>query len=726
MLSDGILSRIYTLSVSLFNGLGIASWNAIQSYFSSILLTEKFYVPSRVFNRSFKIMSCISHSQYNQITCCNSRNLGNAFSQYKLHPLTRKIIPLFFFLFTINLYAQDVPCDDMSSRDERKLERAKVNLEARNYIEAYDDLNRLYQKHPHCLSVLYFYGAISYALKKQDEAILSFEKVFERKPDYKPGLSYTLGRLYYERKNYQKAIPPLKYFVAHYKKSSFLNYAEKFLQLSQIRLQIKADSLLNFSPIKLPPAINTANHEYLPSLSADNKAIVFTRRVRGQEDIYMCTRDSTGRWREAFPLYGINTPRGNEGGHCFSADGRLLIFTYCNEEYTYGSCDLMIAFKQADGTWSSPRNLGREVNTTAWDSQPSLSPDKRILYFASTRDHRNSDIYYATLQSDGTYGDVKSMGSPINTAGNERTPFIAFDNETFYFSSDGHPGLGKRDIFISRKDSNGNWMQPKNLGPPLNSDENDGALFINSSATKAYFSSAKEGNVNIYVFHPDPSIAPQPVTYIEGVVYDSITRKRLIATVSVLRLRDSTMVSRFITNLDGYYLTCLPIGESYAFWVDKTGYIFYSSHVVLRNQKSVVSPMKLNIPLLSFSEIQGENTTITLKNVHFETGSSKLLPEAMPELNKLLKLLKNYPKISISIHGHTDNVGTEEDNLILSKNRANSVRQFLVKHGIQGKRIATAGFGESQPLVPNDSDAHRVVNRRTEVVIINNTLQEEK
>ncbi len=627
-----------------------------------------------------------------------------------------------FFLFCSCLLstvgtAQSYDCTQLSRRDKRRLKVVHTDIRKQRFTSALQELLPVYKDHPQCPEVQYLHGILSYNLNVLDKAIESFRTLYEIAPDYKPTISFSLGEFYMKSRDYYHAIPPLQYFLSHYPQNTYAAKAQKYLKLAQIRLQILADTLLNYHPVKLPAAINTDHHEYLPALSADNNALLFTRRIGGQEDIYMSVKDSLGKWMKARPLYDINTHTGNEGGHCFSADGRILIFTSCVKGKTFGSCDLMISFRRKGGRWSEPRNMGPEVNSSAWDSQPTLSPDGRWLYFVSTRDHRTSDIYYATRQDDGTYGDVKSIGAPINTEGNERAPFIAFDNETLYFASDGHPGLGGRDLFYSRKDSVGKWTTPVNLGVPINTPGDDGTLFINSSATEAYFSSDKDGSLDIYSFHPDSSISPNPVTYVEGYVYDSLSHERLVATVSIMRLRDSALISEIHTSGDGYFLSCLPLGEDYAFWVEKPGYLFYSSHHALIDTQDVNNPLNINIPLLAIYDIT-DSTGIILHNILFETASATLLPEAKPELLKLLHFLENNPDIKIKIVGHTDDVGSEEDNLILSRERAQSVLNYLLDKGISASRLSSDGMGESQALVPNDSPEHRALNRRTEVFIL--------
>lgn len=619
---------------------------------------------------------------------------------------------------TTGLFGQDDSCADLSKKELKRLGLVEQHVNKKEFAKALNSLLPLYDKHPTCLDVLYFYGLIAYHYEDREKAISSFNKIYNTKPDYQKTISYAIGKLYFDESDYEKAMEPLEYFIDHYPESHYAHYAEEYISLSRQRLHILSDTLTQFTPYRLPAGVNTDLPEYFPALSVDNKSLIFTRRVAGQEDIYISQLDSLGQWQAATPMTSMNTPDGNEGGHTISADGRVFIFTACRTRGTYGGCDLFISYRDSEGKWSAAQNMGPDINTAAWEAQPSLSPDKNILYFTSNRDGKKSKIYYALLQEDGSYGNVQRIGKPIDSPGNDWAPFIAYDNETLYFSSDGHPGLGNRDLFLSRKDSLGNWSQPINLGPPLNTAKEEGTIFINSTATKGYITSDKDGSLDIYEFQPDSSIAPKAVTYVEGYVYDSTSHEKLLADISVLRLRDSTVIGRFRSSRDGYYLAVLPMGEKYAFWVEKENYLFHSSHHTLTGSHGIHAPMTIDIPLIAIKDIEG-STGIILRNILYEIASSKLLPDAYPELNKLLDFMEENPGINIHIIGHTDDVGTAEDNQTLSEDRARSVVNYLIAHGIEASRLSSEGKGKSQALVPNDSEENRAINRRTEVRILN-------
>lgn len=216
-----------------------------------------------------------------------------------------------------------------------------------------------------------------------------------------------------------------------------------------------------FEPFNLGPSINSTDHEYLPSLTADGRTLVFTRRIMGQEDLFESTRRDTG-WTKAVPLTEINT-RDNEGAHCISADGNLLLFTACNRTSGLGSCDIFYSQK-IDGRWRAPGGIGKPINSEFWESQPSLSADGRTLFFASDRPggYGGSDIWVSYLDASNRWTNPVNLGNTVNTTGSDQSPFLHPDGVTLYFSSDGHPGMGGTDLYFTRWDGK-KWSTPVNL-----------------------------------------------------------------------------------------------------------------------------------------------------------------------------------------------------------------------------------------------------------------------
>ncbi|MET0299682.1 MAG: OmpA family protein, partial [Flavitalea sp.] len=471
-----------------------------------------------------------------------------------------------------------------------------------------------------------------------------------------------------------------------------------------------------FEPKNLGESVNSQFSEYFPSVTIDGKELVITRRVgNSNEDFYSSTRTSDG-WAMAAPLPGNINSSSNEGAQNISQDGQWLIFTGCNFPEGLGSCDLYISYLTNNG-WSAPENLGNKINTESWETAPSLSPDKRELYFTSNRPggFGGSDIYISRLLPNGTWSAPQNAGPEINTAGDESCPFIHADNQTLYFTSSGHLGYGGEDLFLSRKGPDGKWMKATNLGYPINTIENEGSLSIASDGKTAYYASDRSdsrGGLDLYSFELRDDIRPARTLWIRGKVYDKKTNKGLPSAVELTDLASQRVISSIQTDGSGNYLITLPVGKDYAFNVNRKGYLFYSENFSL-NEKTPDSTYNIDIPLQPIEA----NATIVLRNIFFDINKFELRPESFSELDKIVQLLKDNPTLNIQIYGHTDNVGKASDNLKLSNDRAGAVVKYLVSKGIEAKRLASKGFGATVPVATNDTEQGKALNRRTELKV---------
>jgi outer membrane protein OmpA-like peptidoglycan-associated protein/Tol biopolymer transport system component len=475
-----------------------------------------------------------------------------------------------------------------------------------------------------------------------------------------------------------------------------------------------------FTPVNMGDSINTRASEYLPSLTLDGNTLIFTRNVDGNnEDFYESHRGPDGKWSLARPLEGnINTPD-NEGAQNISQDGKMLVFTGCNRPDGYGSCDIYYALHTKQG-WSTPMNIGEPINTEFWESQPSLSPDKRDLYFAA-RDPSGfggSDIWVSHRLPNGAWGNPQNLGTNVNTKGDESCPFIHPDNQTLYFTSNGLPGYGGTDLFVVRKDSTGRWGKPMNLGYPINTIDNEGALTIAADGRTAYYAtdrSDSRGGLDIYTFELRDSIRPFRTLWVKGKVFDKKTNEGLPSGVDLTDLHGGQAIARAQTDEDGNYLITLPVGKEYAFSVHRKGYLFYSAHFDF-TRKAPDSTYEVNIPLQPLEP----GASIVLKNIFFDTKSFDLKPESIVELEAVVSLMKDNPTLKIQISGHTDNVGQDKDNLVLSNARAIAVINYLMTHGVAPYRLVAKGYGSTKPIADNSTDTGRALNRRTELAVISN------
>jgi outer membrane protein OmpA-like peptidoglycan-associated protein len=479
----------------------------------------------------------------------------------------------------------------------------------------------------------------------------------------------------------------------------------------------KEVSLYKFEPQNLGDSVNSAVAEYYPTIALDGKTLIFTRRVNNtNEDFYESQKLDNG-WSQAKALVGNINSNNNEGALNISQDGQWLLFTGCNFPDSYGSCDLYISYLTNQG-WSTPENLGSNFNTEFWESTPSLSPDKRDLYFTSNRPggYGGNDIYVSHRQDNGRWSPPENMGPTINTAGDESAPFIHADNLTLYFTSNGLPGYGGDDLFVVRKNADGKWGEPENLGYPINTIENEGSLVVSSDGKTAYYASDRSdsrGQLDLYSFELRTDIRPAKTLWVKGKVFDAKTGKGLPSSVELADLATKQVISNLQTDETGNYLTTLPVGKDYAFNVNRKGYLFYSEHFMLGSQ-SPDSTYHIDIPLRPIEA----NASIVLKNIFFDFNKYDLKPASQIELEEVIRLLKENPQVSIQINGYTDNVGKEADNLLLSENRAKSVVNYLKSKGIDAKRLFFKGYGDEQPVSGNDTEEGRGKNRRTELKIM--------
>jgi len=475
-----------------------------------------------------------------------------------------------------------------------------------------------------------------------------------------------------------------------------------------------------FNPQNLGENINTKDPEYYPSITIDGKKMVFTRRPKGKEDFYE-SELIDGKWSKAKQLEGnISTSEYDGGAQNISQDGQWITFAGCSFPEGFGSCDIYISRLTKQG-WSKPENLGSNINSEYWETSPSLSPDKRSLYFSSSvpGGFGGSDIWVSHRGTNGRWGPAQNLGPEINTSGNEGSPFIHSDNQTLYFNSNGQQGYSdKSDLFIARKLPDGKWSKPENLGYPINTIDEEGSLIVSSDGKTAYYASDRgdtKGTLDIYTFELREDVRPAKTLWVKGKVFDKKTLNGLPSSVELTDVVSKQQISKLQTDEDGNYLVTLPVGKDYAFNVNRKGYLFYSENFKLA-KNAPDSVYNIDIPLQPIEA----NASIILKNVFFDTKQTQLKPESLTELDNVVLLMNDNPKVKIQIGGHTDNVGKPEDNAKLSLGRAVSVVNYLLGKGIKNDRLTFKGFGESKPIADNKTEEGKALNRRTELIVLSN------
>lgn len=562
--------------------------------------------------------------------------------------------------------------------------------------------------------------------RQYEKALQAFEQARNHNPLNKPleGVYFELGEIHLGLGNYERAQNFLiKYLSENPRNKKKIAEAKKMLENSDFATEnIERAANLEIQP--LPDVINTFVMQYFPVLTADKKTIIYTRRLGTEpnhdEDLVISKKDEDGNWQQPRSLSeNINSDL-NEGTSTISADGRTLIFTSCYGRETVGNCDLYISYKKGE-SWSEPINMGRPINSPQWDSQPSLSADGRTLFFVSNRPGGKGevDIWFSELALNQKWSAPVNAGTTINTPGNEVSPFLHANNKTLFFSSDNHKGFGGYDIFKSEWDGEQQFVEPENIGSPINTSEDQVSIFITADGEDGYYShetfTGNQRKSLIYTFKVPESFRPQIVTnYVTGTVKDAETENPLEASIELYDINKNELVNLvYSDSLTGEYLMVLPEGSKYALYVNKPGYLFESKGFDYKEKKKF-DPVFIEFELKKI--IKGATTV--LNNLFFDFDSYEIRDESITELRKVEKFLKTNPQVRIEISGHTDAQGSDEYNLKLSRQRAKAVYNYLVNRGISEQQMTFKGYGSQKPLVPNDTEENRQLNRRIEFTIL--------
>ena len=633
---------------------------------------------------------------------------------------------LLSFIFAQNIKAQNyIQLKNAPEQLKKDFKNGKEYFDKKDYDKSVKLFSKILIKEPRFIDARIFLATSFDRQKKYDNAIAEYKNVLKTDTLYEPEVLLAIGRLLKTKEQYKDAAYYYARFIAltpatDNKRQMAADEAGVCRFLANAMADKKDIHLYN-----LGPTINTSAHEYLPCLSVDGKTLIFTRVVNNNEDFYQSIMNDDGNWSHAVPIHELNTPM-HEAGQTISADGRTLVFVACDYPDSYGSCDLYISYLK-NGVWTPAKNMGNIVNSTSWDSQPSLSADGKVLFFTSSRrgGMGGSDIWVTFKDANGNWKKPGPLAAPINDAGKSESPFIHPDGRTLYFRSDRKPGIGGFDLYMAKMDEAGKWSVPLNLGYPINTSEDEGALIVSTDGTTAYYSSDVKnsadipnyGKNDIYRFTLPTEFRPGKVTYLKAKVIDDASGKAISANVQLQRLKTGTSLTDMMVEDDGIFLVCIPAGEAYALNVSKPGYTFYSANFTMDTvTRTEPFDMTISLQKITGNNVPG-NKPVVLNNIFFNTGSASLRQESEYELNKLLAMLVENPSIKIQINGHTDDVGNEADNLKLSTDRAKAVYDFLKAKGIDAARLSYKGFGEKMPLVENKDEKSRQTNRRTEFEI---------
>ncbi|MEO0731214.1 MAG: OmpA family protein [Bacteroidota bacterium] len=616
----------------------------------------------------------------------------------------------------------------LKKKDQQRLSSAREALGLNQYREAKVILDRLVAAYPAQADLHYLRSEIYLALGQYAKAEADIRAGISRSGEAAPVVYRKLGEAASLGGNFSGAVAAYREYVNKIPATARGDRRQKAVDLLA-RAEAAAALAANpipYRPIRLSDSINTGNNlEYFPTLDVTESRMVFTRRVLGQnEDFYVSDRQEDGSWGAARPLPGVNTEF-DEGGQTLTADGQYLVYTSCGRPQGYGGCDLLF-FEYVDDAWQPARRAAERLNTQADEGQPSISPDGRLLFFSSNREggYGGNDLYAAARTADGGWSSPQNLGPNLNTKGQESFPFWAADGRTLFFTSNGHPGLGGQDLFRIVLGGDNKWGTATNLGYPINTAGNETNLFIALNGSTAYFSKRSidtldgKADVDIYAFDLPTELQPDPATYVRATVTDAVSGAPLEASVRLRPLDQQAPPVVRSTDAGGEFLAVLPAGKDYAFTVDRQGYVFYADRFTLPEGQTPEEPFLLKIALQPVPEavVAGgseEDGSTAFQNVLFATASAELLPVSADELDRLAELLIAAPRYRVTIGGHTDDVGEEADNLELSRQRALAVKNYLVGRGVEENRIRTEGFGESRPVADNAKPEGRAKNRRT-------------
>lgn len=493
-----------------------------------------------------------------------------------------------------------------------------------------------------------------------------------------------------------------------------LTSAQSLKQICAFAIAQKNDSAIVVKNVG--DSINTDAEEYFPTVTVQDSLFLFMRRDNWKREDFFSSIIRPNGFTKAITLSDTLNFADKKGSPSLSSDLQTLYYAADYAERGFGRYDIYKVNKTKSG-WSIPINLGRTINTDFWESAPSISPDGQAIYFCSNLPggYGGIDIYVSYKNEKGSWDEAINLGPFINTAGDEQTPYIHSDNRSLYFASNGWPGFGGSDLFVSRKKINGNWSKPMNLGYPINTFDNEGSIAVASNGAEGYIASDRpdsRGGLDIYKVVLAPATRANKVFYFNGTIADAITKKPLAGKVNLVNPLDQESIMHINVDSNGVFVLALPYFDSLGIQVNSPDHDYAS---LLLNADSLHQLSGSTFPFyLTAIEKQFSKN---FRHVYFDVNTATLQKKSFIELDALVNYLQSSPDATIMIEGHTDNTGTAQRNMQLSTQRAEAIAQFLISNGIHKKRIQTKGYGATKPVASNFSEEGRAQNRRTSFTI---------
>ncbi|MBR51976.1 MAG: hypothetical protein CMD36_03500 [Flavobacteriales bacterium] len=637
-------------------------------------------------------------------------------------------------LYSVDSLSLETNVDCMLLDDKK--ERKKFNRAESVIIKGRQDVKRLYDAmdlvnkltSPLHRSVLK--TEIYWLREKYFEAMNQGLRVIENCPDEFPYVYYFLGHISFIQKDYVASANYLKKSIELELSDPYYSDAIMMYEKAKILSDI-INNPVEFKPFVIK-GISSKYDEYLAIISPDQEFAFYTRRLikKTKQDIaetsveeftFSQKKDGVFSYGDAM-RYPFNLTD-NEGGATVTIDNNVLYYTKCSRDSKgYNNCDIYYTtkIKSLDGTyrWSESKEFPKSISKkNAWDSQPTVSSDGNTIIFSSNRKggYGKTDLYEITFENN-QWSVPKNLGTNINSAEEEKSPFLHTDGKTLFFSSTNFPTLGGFDIFYSRKDSLGKWQKPINIGYPINTSTDEVSLFVSTDGKTAYFASNKligEGGWDIYGFPLYEDAKPERVLFLKGDLNDEDG-----TFVKDIEIEIKNLTTQKITTIKvdkGSYVGAITLedNDDVLLSIKEEGYAFYSEYIDA-DDSNYISPSTLNIELEQISE----GSSFKIDNIYFNTNSYEINQISEQVINEFINYLRVNKSIVIEINGYTDNVGSFRDNQVLSENRAKAVYEHIVSNGIQKNRISYNGFGEEFPVDSNDNEEGRSKNRRTEFKVI--------
>ena len=497
-----------------------------------------------------------------------------------------------------------------------------------------------------------------------------------------------------------------------------------------VEVEIMDNLRTNLLAERLNDNVNSPYKEYKPLLSPDGRTLFFSRKnhpgniggVDDAEDIWFSEMDSTGEWQEAV---NAGTELNNEAPNFVSGitpDGNTVVLLLGNRYEKNGKMKAGASISTKEGDkWTKPYNLEIKNDYNYHDKvNYFLTNNRQVLLLAVERDDTQGerDFYFSFFQEDSTWTEPLNMGKVLNSVGDESSPFLAADDETLYFSTNGRGGYGSYDVYVSKRldDTWTNWSEPQNMGPDINSERDDMFFNIPITGNYAYYTkSISDDDADIFRVEMPLRVMPSDVIIVRGKLLNKDTREPIEAKIIYERLPEGVTVGITKSYAEtGEYEIVLPKGYNYGFRAEADGFLPISENIDLTGADPPNDELVREMLLVPIKV----RATVTLNNIFFDFDKYSLKTDSYPELARITKFLSENRDVKVGIAGHTDNIGTGEYNMKLSQQRAQAVANYFIKNDIDKSRIEIQYYGKTKPLDTNDTLEGRGKNRRVEFIIL--------